>query len=320
MKKQKQELSRRDFLKDAAIGAGALVFGRGVLRAAEQSGGKPLRLGGQVFEKCSSPGEWAAAVKRLGYRAAYCPIEAKEPDEVVKAYEEAAKKEDIVIAEVGAWGNNPVCPDEKTRKDSIANCQKQLALAERIGANCCVNVSGSRNPKSWAGQHGDNLTNETFEMIVESVRTIIDGVKPTRTFYTLETGMWWYPESADSYLRLIKAIDRKQFGVHLDPTNLIYSPPLYYSNGKVISECFEKLGPMIKSCHAKDVKLGQGALAHLDEIRPGLGGLDYKTFLKELSKYPDVPLMIEHLKGAEEYSQAADYIRGVAKEVGVSFG
>ena len=68
------------------------------------------------------------------------------------------------------------------------------------------------------------------------------------------------------------------------------------------------------------MKLGDGALAHLDEIRPGLGGLDYKTFLKELSKYPDVPLMVEHLKDAEEYRQAAEHIRGMAKEVGVSFG
>ncbi len=310
-----KDMSRRTFLKTTTAGVAMAA-----LTPAFGQQSKPLRLGGPVFEKFGGPDEWAAAVKQLGYRAAYCPVDAKATGDIIKAYEQAAAKADIVIAEVGAWGNNPICPDEKTRKESIANCQQQLTLAEQIGARCCVNVSGSRNPKSWAGQHPQNLTAETFDMIVESVRTIIDGVKPTRTFYTLETGMWWYPESVDSYLRLIKAIDRKQFAVHLDPTNLIYSPPLYYNNGKVISECFEKLGPMIKSCHAKDVKLGQGALAHLDEIRPGLGGLDYKTFLKELSKYPDTPLMIEHLKDAEEYRQAADHIRNVAKEVGVSFG
>ena len=312
-------MSRRTFLKNTTTAAVLAVAGASQIAIA-QGASTTLRLGGPVFGNPKSPDDWIAALKALGYRAAYCPVDAKAASDVVKAYEEAAKKADIAIAEVGAWGNNPISPDEKTRKESIANCQKQLSLADRIGARCCVNVSGSRNPKSWAGQHPDNLKDETFDMIVESVRLIIDGVKPTRTFYTLETGMWWYPISADSYLRLIKAIDRKQLGVHLDPTNLIYSPPLYYSNGKVISECFEKLGPMIKSCHAKDVKLGDGALAHLDEIRPGLGGLDYKTFLKELSKYPDVPLMIEHLKDAEEYSQAAEHIRGVAKEIGVSFG
>jgi sugar phosphate isomerase/epimerase len=312
-------ISRRTFLKSTTTAAMLAVAGGGQMAIAQDTS-TTLRLGGPVFGNPKGPDEWAAALKALGYRAAYCPVDTKASDAVVKAYEDAAKKADIAIAEVGAWNNNPISPDEKARKESIANCQAKLALADRIGARCCVNVCGSRNPKNWAGQHPDNLTDETFDMIVESVRLIIDGVKPTRTFYTLETGMWWYPISADSYLRLIKAIDRKQFGVHLDPTNLIYSPPLYFSNGKVISECFEKLGPMIKSCHAKDVKLGDAALAHLDEIRPGLGGLDYKTFLKELSKYPDVPLMIEHLKDAEEYRQAAEYIRGVAKEVGVSFG
>jgi sugar phosphate isomerase/epimerase len=316
---EKKGISRRTFLKSSAATAMLAAVGTNRIAAA-QGTSATLRLGGPVFGNPKSPDEWVAALKALGYRAAYCPVDAKASDDVVKAYEDAAKKADIAIAEVGAWGNNPIAPDEKTRKESIANCQKQLALAERIGARCCVNVSGSRNPKSWAGQSPDNLKDETFDMIVESVRLIIDGVKPTRTFYAVETGMWWYPISVDSYLRLIKAIDRKQFGVHLDPTNLIYSPPLYYGNGKVISECFEKLGPMIKSCHAKDVKLGDAALAHLDEIRPGLGGLDYKTFLKELSKYPDTPLMVEHLKDAEEYRQAAEHIRGVAKEVGVSFG
>ncbi len=316
---EKNGMSRRAFLKTTTTAAILAAAGADKMALAQDES-KTLRLGGPVFGGNKSPDDWVAALKSLGYRAAYCPVDAKASNEVVKAYEEAAKKADITIAEVGAWGNNPISPDDKARKESIEKCQTQLALADRIGARCCVNVSGSRNPKSWAGQNPDNLTDETFDMIVESVQTIIDGVKPTRTFYTLETGMWWHPITVESYLRLIKAIDRKQFGVHLDPTNLIYSPPLYFSNSKIIRECFEKLGPMIRSCHAKDVKLGENALAHLDEIRPGLGGLDYKMFLKELSKYPDVPLMIEHLKDAEEYKQAADYIRGVAKEVGVSFG
>jgi len=312
-------MSRRTFLKNTTTAAILAAAGAGKMAIA-QNESKVLRLGGPIFGGHKSPDDWVASLKALGYRAAYCPVDAKASNDVVKAFEEAAKKADITIAEVGAWGNNPISPDEKTRKESIEKCQIQLALADRIGARCCVNVSGSRNPKSWAGQSPDNLKVETFDMIVESVRTIIDGVNPTRTFYTVETGMWWEPISVDSYVRLVKAIDRKQFGVHLDPTNLIYSPPLYFNNSKVISEAFEKLGPMIRSCHAKDVKLGENALAHLDEIRPGLGGLDYKTFLKELSKYPDVTLMIEHLKDAEEYRQAAEYIRGVAKEVGLSFG
>ena len=58
---------------------------------------------------------------------------------------------------------------------------------------------------------------------------------------------------------------------------------------------------------------------HLDEIRAGLGNLDYTVFLKELSKFPDVPLMLEHLPDAGQYKLAADHIRSVAAKLGLSF-
>jgi sugar phosphate isomerase/epimerase len=130
---------------------------------------------------------------------------------------------------------------------------------------------------------------------------------------------WAYPDSADAYLRLIKAIDRRQFAVHFDPVNLVTSPQRYFASARLIRDFFEKLGPLIKSCHAKDILLEPKLTTHLDEVRPGVGGLDYAEFLKQLSKFPDTPLMLEHLKGAEEYRLAADHIRSVAKEIGLSF-
>ena len=284
---------------------------------AAQAGLPRLRLGGPVFEKYRDPDNWVKAVKGLGYRAAYCPVNAEAKDDVVKGYAHAAAKADIIIAEVGAW-SNPISPDEKTRRAALEKCRTQLALADRIGARCCVNISGSRG-EQWDGPSPENLTDETFDMIVETTRAIIDEVKPTRTYFTLETMPWAYPDSADSYLRLLKAIDRKHFAVHLDPVNLVCSPQRYFRSGQLIRECFETLGPYIKSCHAKDILLQTKLTTHLDEIRPGLGGLDYGAFLRELIKIPDTPLMLEHLKGAEEYRQAADYVRSVAGKNGLSF-
>ena len=306
-----KSISRRDFMKQSLVGATLLACAS----AAELP---RIRLGGPTFEKYEDPDGWVRALKKLGYRAAYCPVGAKAGDDVVNAYARAAKEADIIIAEVGAW-SNPISPDEKTRRDAREKCRSQLALADRIGARCCVNISGSRDDR-WDGPSPKNLTEETFEMIVVTTRAIIDDVKPRRTYFTLETMPWAYPDSPDSYVRLLNAIDRKRFAVHLDPVNLVCSPQRYFSNGKLVRECFEKLGPYIKSCHAKDILLQQKLTTHLDEIRPGLGGLDYATFLKELSKWPDVPLMLEHLPNAEEYRLAAEHIRGVAKKVGISFG
>jgi len=308
-------MSRRSLLKTSVAGAAAVAAAMGTSGQAGQSG--RLRLGGPVFEKYADPEAWVAALRKLGYSAAYCPVRADASDDVVKAYETAARRANIVIAEVGAW-SNPISPDEPTRKAALEKCRHQLALAERIGARCCVNITGSRSQK-WDGPSPKNLTAETFDMIVETTRSIIDEVKPTRTYFTLETMPWAYPDSPDSYLRLFQAIDRKGFAVHLDPVNLVCSPQRYYGNGALIRECFAKLGPHIKSCHAKDILLHPQLTTHLDEVRAGTGGLDYATFLRELSKLTDVPLMLEHLPNAEEYAKAAEHIRSVAKKVGLGF-
>ena len=310
-----QPMSRRQMMSKS-LAVAALAATASVARPAEKSRGPYVRLGGPVFEKYQDPAGWVAALKKLGYSAAYCPVGADAGDDVVRAYEKAAKDANIIIAEVGAW-SNPISPDEKTRKEALEKCRRQLHLADRIGARCCVNIAGSRS-EQWDGPSAGNFTDETFDMIVETTRSIIDDIKPTRTYFTLETMPWAYPDSADSYLSLFKVIDRKQFAVHLDPVNIVCSPQRYFSTGRLLRECFAKLGPYVKSCHGKDILLQLKLTTHLDEVRPGLGGLDYETFLRELSKWPDVPLMLEHLPNAEEYRLAAEYIRGVGKKVGVS--
>jgi len=276
-----------------------------------------MRLGGAVFDvKGEGPDAWCAAVKAEGYRAAFCPLGPEASDEVVRAYEDAARKADIVIAEVGAW-SNPIASDQEERRTAIEKCKAGLDLADRIGARCCVNIAGGRG-EQWNGPDPANLTEETFEMIVQSVREIIDAVQPTRTFYTLETMPWMFPDSPESYADLLVAIDRPAFAVHLDPVNLVCSPTRYYENAALMRECFRLLGPHIRSCHAKDTLIAGGLTLHLSEVRPGTGRLDYHTYVRELSKLAsDVPLMIEHLPDAQEFRLAADHIRAVAREEGV---
>lgn len=275
-----------------------------------------MRLGGPIYGDRSTPEAWVASVKAKGYRASPCPCGVHDDDATVQAYAAAAAAHDIVIAEVGAW-SNPISPDDTVRSEALAKCKAGLDLADRIGARCCVNISGARGER-WDGPHPDNLTDDCFDLIVDTVREIIDTVKPSRTYYTLETMPWAYPDSADSYLRLLEAIDRERFAVHLDPVNIVNCPSRYFRSGELIRDCFAKLGPYIRSCHAKDIVLHDRLTLHLDEARPGLGGLDYHVYLTELDKLdPDTPLILEHLPTEDEYDAAAAHLRGVATELGL---
>jgi sugar phosphate isomerase/epimerase len=314
----KKNISRRHFTKLSLAGATTLVtLNQPGINSEAAAGQNCIRLGGPVFGEFRDPGEWVKAVRAEGYSAAYCPVQTGAGETEIKAFEKAARDANIKISEVGAW-SNPISRDEKERKEAIKKCKESLALADQIGAGCCVNITGSRG-KQWDGPDPENISPATFDLIVEVTREIIDAVKPVRTFYTLETMPWALPDSPDSYLELIKAIDRKQLAVHLDPVNMINSPRRYYNNAAFLRECFAKLGPYIKNCHAKDILLGTKLTVHLDEVILGTGGLDYRVFLTELSKLKNVPLMLEHLKTSEEYKQAATNVRSVAKSAGITF-
>jgi sugar phosphate isomerase/epimerase len=275
-----------------------------------------MRLGGPVRGPFASPEAWIAAVQAHGYRAAYCPLTPDADDATLAAYAGAAHAAGIVIAEVGAW-SNPLSPDAATRAAAIDHCTRSLDLAERIGARCCVNIAGSRGTL-WDGPHPENLTDATFALIVDTVRTIIDAVRPVRTRYVLEPMPWMYPDSPDSYLRLLAAIDRPGFAAHLDPVNWISSPQRYFANAELIRESVATLGHALVAVHAKDIVLRSTLTVHLDEVRPGLGGLDYPTLLRELDRLdPDLPLLLEHLPD-DEYRAAAAYVRQVAGEQGIT--
>jgi sugar phosphate isomerase/epimerase len=145
-------------------------------------------------------------------------------------------------------------------------------------------------------------------------------VKPKRAKFVIEMMPWVIPDSPDSFLELVKAVDRPEFGVHLDPVNIINSPRRYFENAKLLEECFDKLGKWIISCHAKDSLLSDQLTTHVSEVRPGTGGLDYRTYLRGLEALPqDAPLLIEHLSSQDEYDLARDYIFSVGKEIGVPF-
>lgn len=319
-----QSQSRRAFLqKSLAATATVGLFKSGpVLVSGSQAAEakyQPIRLGGPVFTNAQDPDELALAHRQLGYRAAYCPGVSVNDTARIRALTDAFAKHDVVIAEVGRWCNL-LDPDPLKRRENLAKVTEGLALADAIGARCCVDIAGSYSPTSWFGPHPDNLTRKHFDASVENARKIIDAVKPKRAKFCFEMMGWAYPDSADSCLRMVKAVDRKAFGVHLDPCNLVNSPEKFYRNTDLLNECFDKLGRWITSCHAKDLTWDVEMNVHFREVVPGKGSLDYSAYLKRVALLPqNPPLMIEHLASAQEYTAAREYIFDVGKKNGLSF-
>ncbi len=299
-------------------GAAGIVRPRQVFsQAAASVQSETVRLGGNIRYTSPDPEEMALAHVKLGYRAAYCPSVSLNDTARIKAISEAFRKHDVVIAEVGRWVNLLDANPEVRRKNR-QQVTDGLALAEAIGALCCVDIVGSYSPTSWMGPHPDNLSQRFFDEAVLNARAIIDAVKPKRARFCYEMMGWSIPDSPDSALRLLKAVDREAFAVHLDPCNLINSPERFYRNTDLLNECFDKLGPWIVSCHAKDLTWDVEMNVHFREVCPGKGALDFKTYLRRLAQLPqNPPLMIEHLSTPEEYDQARRHIMEVGRAAGI---
>src|SRR6267154_3399849 len=117
--------SRRAFLVAAASPL--------LLRASQQR----VRLGGPIFLRSADPRELAREHRRLGYSAAYCPMAKADDTARIAEIQKAFAAENVVIAEVGAW-KNMLDPHPAKRKANLDYVTARCALAEAVGARCCV--------------------------------------------------------------------------------------------------------------------------------------------------------------------------------------
>jgi sugar phosphate isomerase/epimerase len=311
-------LDRRSFL----VAAAATVATTRRARAGESAPGAPggrIRLGAPLSVPGDDPDALARACRAKGYRAAYCPDIALADRDRIRDTAEAFAGHDVVIAEVGRWVNL-LDADPAARRKNLATVTDGLALAEAVGARCCVDIAGSFSPTSWFGPHPDNLSSRFFDAAVENARAILDAVKPRRAKLAYEMMAWSLPDGPDACLRMLKAVDRPGFAVHLDPCNLVNSPERYYRSSELLRECYAKLGPHVASAHAKDLTWEVEMSLHFREVRPGLGSIDYGVFLAEHARLaPDAPLMLEHLPGEAEYDAARDHVVAAGERAGVRF-
>ena len=276
-----------------------------------------MKLGGSIAARFESAAQWGELLKQSRFSAVTCPVAHDAPDGVVADVLGEAGRLGVTIAEVGVW-KNPLAPDPSEREASLAFAKAQLGFADEIGAPCCVNIVGSRGAR-WDGAYADNYSDETYRAIVTSIRDIIDSVRPERTFYTIEPMPWMVPDGPDEYLKLIRDVDREHFAVHMDFVNMINSPRRFLFANDFIRECFQKLGPYIKSCHAKDVLLERPFTSMLREVAPGKGALDYGEVMRLADKYlpADMPFLLEHMKTDDEYAEAYEYVANIAKADGI---
>ncbi len=271
-----------------------------------------MRIGLNWRPPHETPEEWADILTKMGFRAASLPVNYADPGEKIEAYVEAARKHDILLAEAGIWAHvHSRDPEERAaaRQKSFG----QLRLADELGIPCCVNISGSAGPV-WCGCYADNYRPELYEENIRWIRELIDTVKPTRTWYTVEPMQWMVPDSPKSYAKLNQDVDRERFAVHLDMINFVKDPYTYTHMEELMDECMDLLGPQIKSIHLKDCLLTERLSVAIKEVTVGTGAAPVRYFLEKIKRLEErqnteLPVLLEHLNDMDKFAASMAYIK-----------
>lgn len=283
-----------------------------------------LKVGGHVFlsdAEARDPEAYARHAREMGYSAIYAPdwLTIDKPEEIAYA-RKVFEREGLVVAEAGYW-ENPLDTRAQARKAVREEMVRVYQMAEELGARCVVNTAGSYcEGPGYTNHNPRNFTQEHFEDAVEMARWFIDQVQPRRTCFTYEVFMYNTVDSPENYDRILKAVDRKMFGAHIDLTNMMRSPRELYMGGDLTRRCVKLFGERIVSTHIKDARLVRPAITTMiQECLPGTGEVDLPPFITEMAGLPNlVTMMTEHLNGREEYQRAFDYIKGVAGQNGIA--
>jgi len=220
---------------------------------------------------------------------------------------------------VGDYGAGLVSPDEKERAATVKFVKRTCNLCGRLGAANVYFRPGSLNPNGAWRPHPGNRSDEVFDRLVDSARQICSVAQNEGVKLAVEAGVVSPLYSAKRTREFFDAVDSRALGFNMDPVNYVGGLGDAYDSRAMMDEWFARLGHLTVGAHAKDFRLVDGALPHIEEALLGQGMLDQEHFLQAMQKAcPNAHVLIEHLPD-DEVPAAADALRAAADRAGIKW-
>ncbi len=208
---------------------------------------------------------------------------------------------------------NLVHPEPQKRSENLRRLKRIIEVANDCGSPYVISETGTFDPDSDWVHHPKNKTPEGFKECVDVIGDIVDHAEKHGVTFLVETYVNNVIGSVEETQRLFSAINHKNLGLLMDPTNYFETHNIKDMD-KVLHAIFDNLSDSIFISHAKDVKLATAnkgvQLAHggateghdlrgvgaIELPAAGLGSLNYDLYIRRLAKtHPNIPIIIEHL-------------------------
>lgn len=272
------------------------------------------------------PPDWrtidAAATQRVrqaGFRGAQLfiprPREADPQDihRVKRAFDEA----ELEVAQVNGW-YEPLCSyDDDIRAEGVRGMQALVRIGRMVDAPSVYVRPGGHNPNGHWYAHPENHSMRTFDNIVDSLRRVCATAQEEGVTVAVEGHVLSALDTPRRVRDLLDAVGSRALKFNYDPVNFIGTVKQVHDSASVLNELYDLLGRDMVAAHAKDCRLADQLVVHIEEVVPGDGVLDYALFMRRFQDAcPDGYFIIEHLPNAL-VPRARDFVRSAAQRHGI---
>ena len=219
--------------------------------------------------------------------------------------------------------------DEDEYQSAIEHYRRQLRHARILGAHCVgfnVGLTYRCTPQMWTDDAWNRCLDAAVDLAREAEAAEMDVAAHPHIMSPLC--------SVERYKEMFDAAASPRMKALMDCVNLTW-PHLFYRTTELVNKIFDEVGDKITALHAKDLSIsavrqnesGRLSVVHIDEAVPGAkeaehryesGVMDYATILQRMAELNhDVTLYVEHFP-YEDTITGQQYIRHVAREVGVT--
>lgn len=273
------------------------------------------------------PPDWRAIdiaatrrVRQAGFRGAQLfiprPIEANPED--VRRVKHAFDAVGLEVAQVNGW-YEPLCSyDDAIRAEGVRGMQALVRIGRMVDAPSVYVRPGGHNPNGHWYAHPENHSAHTFDNIVDSLRRVCAAAQAEGVTVAVEGHVLSALDTPRRVRDLLDAVGSPALKFNYDPVNFIGTVRQVHDSASVINELCDLLGRDMVAAHAKDCRLADQLVVHIEEVVPGTGVLDYGLFMRRFQDVcPDGYFIIEHLPNAL-VPQARDFVRSAAQRHGIS--
>lgn len=186
--------------------------------------------------------------------------------------------------------------DPARRAEGVRGHQALTRLGRIFGAHCVYVRPGSRNPRGHWWHHPDNHTAEAFDTLVASCRQVARTAEEEGMTLAIEGHVSSTLDTPQRARDLLDAVGSPALKFSMDPVNFVGTVADAHDPSRVLNALFDLMARDTVILHAKDCRIQDGHVVHIDEVLLGEGTMPYELLLRRLAhEVPDAWLLIEHL-------------------------